>query len=71
MGVELIMALAVITFLILIALEVPIALAIAGGGLLGLWVAVQVLMVIRLVSLVVRVRGDAWTRSGAALVGEA
>ena len=36
MGVELIMALAVITFLILIALEVPIALAIAGGGLLGI-----------------------------------
>lgn len=41
-----------------------------GGGLLGLWVAVQLLMVIRLVSLVVRVRSDAWTRTGAALVSE-
>lgn len=36
MAVELIMAMAVMTFLILIALEVPVALAIAGGGLLGI-----------------------------------
>jgi putative MATE family efflux protein len=39
-----------------------------GGGLLGLWIAVELLMVIRLVSLVLRVRGDAWGRPGAALV---
>ncbi|MTV24861.1 MATE family efflux transporter [Nitriliruptoraceae bacterium ZYF776] len=36
-----------------------------GGGLLGLWVAVQAMMVVRLVSLALRVRTDAWTRSGA------
>jgi putative MATE family efflux protein len=41
-----------------------------GGGLLGLWVAVQLLMAVRLASLVWRVHGDAWTRSGAALVSE-
>jgi putative MATE family efflux protein len=41
-----------------------------GGGLVGLWVAVQLLMTVRLVSLVVRVRGDRWGRAGAALVTE-
>ncbi|MFA9432669.1 MATE family efflux transporter [Egicoccus sp. AB-alg2] len=39
-----------------------------GGGLLGLWFAVQAMMLVRLVSLVVRVRGTAWTRTGAGLV---
>jgi putative MATE family efflux protein len=42
--------------------------AATGGGILGLWVAVQAMMLVRLVSLVVRVRGSAWTRSGAGLV---
>lgn len=41
----------------------------AGAGLLGLWVAVQALMAVRLVSLVLRVRGDAWTSGGVGLVG--
>ncbi|GGI05625.1 MATE family efflux transporter [Egicoccus halophilus] len=41
-----------------------------GGGLLGLWVAVQAMMLVRLVSLVARVRGTAWTRTGAGLVVE-
>jgi Na+-driven multidrug efflux pump len=41
-----------------------------GGGLLGLWIAVELLMVVRLVSLVLRVRGDRWGRAGAALVTE-
>jgi putative MATE family efflux protein len=41
-----------------------------GGGLLGLWVAVQAMMLVRLVSLVLRVRGSAWTRTGAGLVAE-
>ncbi|MEX1165159.1 MAG: MATE family efflux transporter [Nitriliruptor sp.] len=41
---------------------------VVGGGLLGLWLAIEALMVIRLVSLVLRVRGDAWGRPGAALV---
>jgi putative MATE family efflux protein len=41
-----------------------------GGGLVGLWVAVELLMLVRLVSLVVRVRGDRWGRTGAALVTE-
>jgi putative MATE family efflux protein len=40
----------------------------AGGGLFGLWVAVEAMMVVRLVSLVVRVRGGAWSRTGAGLV---
>jgi putative MATE family efflux protein len=39
-----------------------------GGGLFGLWVAVQVMMLVRLVSLVIRVRGAAWSRTGAGLV---
>jgi putative MATE family efflux protein len=41
-----------------------------GGGLLGLWIAVELLMVVRLVSLVLRVRGDRWGRAGVALVTE-
>ena len=39
-----------------------------GAGLLGLWIAVQAMMVVRLGSLVWRVRGRAWTRTGAGLV---
>jgi putative MATE family efflux protein len=42
--------------------------ATAGGGLFGLWVAVQAMMVVRLVSLMLRVRGSAWSRTGAGLV---
>ena len=42
--------------------------ATVGGGLFGLWVAVQAMMLVRLVSLVVRVRGDAWARTGTGLV---
>ena len=42
--------------------------AVVGGGLLGLWVAVQAMMVVRLVSLLLRVRGPAWTRTGKGLV---
>jgi putative MATE family efflux protein len=41
-----------------------------GGGLLGLWLAVQVIMLVRLLSLVLRLRGSRWLRSGAALVTE-
>jgi putative MATE family efflux protein len=41
-----------------------------GGGLLGIWVAVQAMMLVRLCSLVLRIRGDDWTTTGAALVGE-
>ncbi len=40
------------------------------GGLLGLWVAVQAMMLVRLLSLVLRLRGSGWTRTGAALVTE-
>ena len=36
----------------------------AGGGLLGLWAAVQLLMVVRLVTLVWRVRGSGWLSAG-------
>jgi putative MATE family efflux protein len=39
-----------------------------GGGLLGLWIAVQAMMAVRLVSLLLRVRGAAWSRTGAGLV---
>ena len=39
---------------------------VTGAGLLGLWVAVQTLMLVRLISLVARVRGEAWLRTGAA-----
>jgi putative MATE family efflux protein len=42
--------------------------ATVGGGLLGLWVAVQAMMVVRLLSLVLRVRGTAWSRTGTGLV---
>jgi putative MATE family efflux protein len=35
----------------------------AGAGLLGLWIAVQALMLVRAVSLVLRVRGDSWIGS--------
>jgi putative MATE family efflux protein len=35
-----------------------------GGGLLGLWVAVQAMMLVRLVSLAVRARGTAWLHAG-------
>jgi Na+-driven multidrug efflux pump len=42
--------------------------ATVGGGLLGLWVAVQAMMLIRLVSLAIRVRGGAWARTGTGLV---
>jgi putative MATE family efflux protein len=42
--------------------------ATTGGGLFGLWVAVQAMMVVRLVSLVLRVGGSAWSRTGAGLV---
>jgi len=38
-----------------------------GGGVLGLWAAVQLLMLVRLVSLGVRVRGRRWLRAGANL----
>jgi putative MATE family efflux protein len=39
-----------------------------GGGLLGLWVAVQAMMLVRLVSLALRARGTAWVRTGMRLV---
>ncbi len=45
--------------------------ATAGGGLLGLWIAVQAMMLVRLVSLVTRLRGGRWLRTGSALVSEA
>ncbi len=35
-----------------------------GGGLVGLWIAVQAMMAVRLLSLVLRVRGHRWTRTG-------
>jgi putative MATE family efflux protein len=41
-----------------------------GGGLLGLWLAVQAMMLVRLLSLVLRLRGGGWSRTGAALVTE-
>lgn len=41
----------------------------AGGGLLSLWVAVQAMMVVRLASLGVRLRGGAWTTTGDRLPG--
>ncbi len=41
-----------------------------GGGLFGLWVAVQAMMVVRLISLVARVRGQRWATTGAGLVTE-
>jgi putative MATE family efflux protein len=39
-----------------------------GGGLLGLWLAVQAMMLVRLVSLALRARGTAWIRTGTAPV---
>jgi putative MATE family efflux protein len=44
--------------------------ATVGGGLFGLWAAVQLMMLVRLGSLVVRVRGDAWARTGTGLVSD-
>ncbi len=41
-----------------------------GGGLLGLWLAVQAMMLVRLLSLLLRLRGSGWTRTGADLVSE-
>ena len=41
--------------------------ALTGGGLLGLWIAVQAMMLVRLVSLVLRVRGTGWSRPGLGL----
>lgn len=41
-----------------------------GGGLFSLWLAVQAMMVIRLLSLVHRVRGESWLRTGGGLVIE-
>lgn len=38
-----------------------------GWGLLGLWVAIEVMMIIRLLALLVRLRGQTWTQVGAAL----
>ncbi|MFO7961752.1 MAG: MATE family efflux transporter [Nitriliruptoraceae bacterium] len=38
-----------------------------GGDVLGLWAAVQLLMLVRFVSLVWRVRGSGWLRAGATL----
>ncbi|MFU8840306.1 MAG: MATE family efflux transporter [Nitriliruptoraceae bacterium] len=35
-----------------------------GGGLLGLWAAVQLLMAVRLVTLLWRIRGEAWLVAG-------
>ncbi|MFP5309975.1 MAG: MATE family efflux transporter [Actinomycetes bacterium] len=43
----------------------------AGAGLLGLWIALEAMMLVRLGSLVVRLRSDAWTRAGEALPAEA
>lgn len=40
---------------------------VAGWGLLGLWTAIEAIMVIRLLALLVRLRGEAWTQVGAAL----
>jgi putative MATE family efflux protein len=40
----------------------------SGGGLLGLWVAVEAMMLVRLVSLLLRVRGRAWARTGSGLL---
>ena len=46
-------------------------LAVASGwGLVGLWIAIEAMMLVRLGSLLVRVRGAAWTRTGQALPAE-
>ncbi len=44
--------------------------ATAGGGLLGLWVALEAMMLVRLISLALRVRSRAWTRTGAEVVAQ-
>ncbi len=41
-----------------------------GGDLLHLWIVLQVMMLVRLVSLVVRIRGSAWARTGSQLPNE-
>lgn len=40
---------------------------VTGGGLFGLWVALEAMMLVRLASLVLRLRSPAWARSGEAL----
>jgi putative MATE family efflux protein len=40
------------------------AVATFGGGLLGLWVVIQLMMLVRLVSLVLRLRSGRWARTG-------
>ena len=42
----------------------------SGGGIVALWVALEAMMVVRLGSLLVRLRDDAWTRSGELLPAE-
>ncbi|MFP4636493.1 MAG: MATE family efflux transporter, partial [Nitriliruptoraceae bacterium] len=42
--------------------------AVADGSLLQLWIAVQAMMLVRLLSLLWRLRSPAWTRTGAGLV---
>ncbi len=42
----------------------------AGWGLVGLWAAIEAMMVVRLVSLLVRLAGSRWTRTGRALPAE-
>lgn len=42
----------------------------AGGGLLGIWLAVQALMLTRLISVLMRLRGGGWARTGAELVND-
>jgi putative MATE family efflux protein len=46
------------------------AVASLGGGLLELWIVLQLMMAVRLVSLVARARGRAWVRTGAHPAGE-
>jgi putative MATE family efflux protein len=46
------------------------AVATFGGGLLGLWVVIQLMMLVRLVSLVLRLRSGRWARTGPRLVNE-
>lgn len=42
----------------------------SGAGLFALWLAVQAMMVVRLISLVMRVRSNAWLRTGGGLIVE-
>jgi putative MATE family efflux protein len=46
------------------------AVATLGGGLLGLWVVIQLMMLVRLASLVLRLRSGRWARTGTRLVNE-